>query len=274
MVAVVALGVVVCGAEGNEAGEMLQRSVECRSAFGSVSVSLVGAQVTSWRSAAMGGDEVFFMPENAPWGDEVHGGVPLCWPWFGRREGLPIHGLVRYMVWRLVKRHDNGVELATESTAESLKLWPHAFRLTAKIMMVTSNILEIAVAETNAGDTPFESAFGIHPYFAVSNALSVAVDGRRLRHPNGDTTKFPADGKSHVLSDLVRDRACAIDAPYADSWWIWNPGDACIPLCKTLARNDWHHFWCLEALVREPKTLAPGEIRSYVARIKIIPGIE
>jgi glucose-6-phosphate 1-epimerase len=150
-----------------------------------------------------------------------------------------------------------------------MKLWPHKFRLTAKMAMVDPSMIEIALSETNMGDEPYESAFGIHPYFAVSNALAVAVDGKALPRPNGDTTKFPADGKEHALCDVARGRAYTVDAPYADSWWIWNPGDERTPICKTLAPDEWHRFWCLEALMREPKLLAPGETRVYKVGVSI-----
>ena len=210
------------------------------------------------------------MAASTPWGREVHGGVPICWPWMGRSEGLPIHGLVRYMKWRLVRRiGDDGVELAAESTDESTALWPHKFRLVAKIAMVDPSTMEIAMSETNTGDEPYESAFGVHPYFAVSNALAAAVDGSALRRPNGDTMKFPADGRAHVLCDLARELAYAVDAPYADSWWIWNPGDERTPDCKTLAPDEWHRFWCFEALMREPKPLAPGKTRVHTVRISV-----
>ena len=244
--------------------------VECHSANGTLTVSLVGAQTASWRPASLKGEDAFFMAASTPWGREVHGGVPICWPWFGRRKDLPIHGLVRYMEWRLVRRlGDDGLELAVESTAESMKLWPHRFRLTAKIEMVDPSTMEIALSETNTDYEPYESAFGIHPYFAVSNALAVAVDGRALPRPNGDTAKFPADGRAHVLCDLARGRTYAVDAPCADSWWIWNPGEEATPDMKTLAQDDWRQFWCLEALMREQKTLAPGETRVHTVRITV-----
>ena len=246
--------------------------VECRSTNGTLAVSCVGAQTTSWRPAALRGEDAFFMAAAAPWGDEVHGGVPLCWPWMGRRNGLPIHGLARYMAWRLVRWiGEDGVELALESTTESLKLWPHKFRLTAKIAMAGPSAMEIALSETNTGDAPYESAFGVHPYFAVSNALSAAVDGRALPCPDGGTAKFLADGKAHVLCDLTRGLAYSIHAPFADWWWTWNPGEEATPDMKTLESDDWRKFWCLEALMREPKSLAPGETRVYKVEVSVSP---
>ena len=244
--------------------------VECRSEGGSLSVSLAGAQTTSWRPAALGGGEAFFMPSKTPWGEEVHGGLPLCWPWVGRRKGLPIHGLVRYMQWRLARRLDSScVELATESNADTLALWPHKFRLTARISIVDAATIEVVLSETNTGDEPFESAFGIHPYFSVSDSCSVSLDGRRLPRPVGETTKFPADGEAHALSDMLNGRTYSINAPYADTWWVWNPGTETTPEMKTLAPDEWRRFWCLEALRRHPKPLAPGETRVSSVRLAV-----
>ena len=103
--------------------DAMRDDVTCDGEEGRMDVRYDGATVTSWHPAALGGDEVFFMPYLAPWGEEVHGGVPICWPWVGRREGKPKHGLVRYMKWRLVKRiGKGGVELETCSTPETLKI--------------------------------------------------------------------------------------------------------------------------------------------------------
>jgi D-hexose-6-phosphate mutarotase len=99
--------------------------------------------------------------------------------------------------------------------------------------------------------------------------MAVAVDGRNMPRPNGSVVKFPADGKPHVLSDLALGRSYEIDAPFADSWWLWNPGDERTPVCKTLASDEWHRFWCLEALMCEPKPLAAGETRVHKVRISI-----
>jgi len=36
-------------------------------------------------------------------GKAIRGGVPICLPWFGRREGEPAHGFVRIRSWELVE---------------------------------------------------------------------------------------------------------------------------------------------------------------------------
>ncbi|MDO5066170.1 MAG: hypothetical protein Q4D96_02670 [Propionibacteriaceae bacterium] len=68
----------------------------------------LGATVLSWRPR--GGKEVLFLSREAlvGTGDEIHGGVPVCAPWFGSgRAEVQVphgHGLVRWVPWRLVEQ--------------------------------------------------------------------------------------------------------------------------------------------------------------------------
>ena len=68
----------------------------------SAEVSLHGAQLLSWRPA--GGREWIFLSERADYavGKAIRGGVPICFPWFGRRAGspeAPQHGFARILPW-------------------------------------------------------------------------------------------------------------------------------------------------------------------------------
>ena len=243
--------------------------VTCDGEEGRMDVRYDGATVTSWRPAALGGGEVFFMPYLAPWGEEVHGGVPICWPWVGRREGKPKHGLVRYMKWRLVKRiGKGGVELETCSTPETLKIWPHPFKLRAVVSVDRVDTLEIAVTETNTGDAAYESALGFHPYFAVADACKVAVDGKELPRP-WVMQEFAADGKPHRLVDLKRKRTIAVEASGNDTWYVWNPGTERTPLCVSLRPHEWHRFYCLEPVMKKSLPLAPGKSRTYRFKVTV-----
>ena len=63
-----------------------------------------GARIVSWRPA--GGEEVFAMARSRDrWsvGEQVHGGVPIYWPWFVFEgpEGCKIHGVTSYAEWRV-----------------------------------------------------------------------------------------------------------------------------------------------------------------------------
>ena len=51
--------------------------------YGTAEVALFGAQTISYRPT--GNPPVLFMPrpyDEHPAGVEIHGGIPVCWPWF------------------------------------------------------------------------------------------------------------------------------------------------------------------------------------------------
>lgn len=232
---------------------------------GTTSVSLVGGQTTGWRPSALCGGEVLFMPEIAPWGKEVHGGIPVCWPWFGKRDGLPKHGIARYAVWR-VEKHDaeSGVVLSLESNEETKRIWPHDFRLELQVTTEGGDACRVRLTETNTGKEPFESAWGFHPYFRVTDAEQVAIDGERQPKPSVRVQTSAAEkGRRRVLSDLANGRTVTVECSDNEDWFVWNPGIDRTPLCETLSFEEWHRFYCLEPCTLTPRPLAPGASRTH-----------
>ena len=258
-----------------------RNGVVCEGEYGRLCVRYDGATVMSWKPVALKGREVFYMSENTPWGKEVHGGLPICWPWFGKstdemsvgsrvpRDRIPKHGLVRYMKWQFVERiGKNGVVLETASTPETMKVWPHAFRLRAILSVDGPNSLALKFTETNTGKTAYESSFGVHPYFSVADACDVAVDGERLPKP-WVIKEFVADGKAHELQDRGGKIAYSVKSSSNDTWYVWNPGVERTPLCETLGPDEWKRFYCLEPFIQRPLVLAPGESREHVVRMAV-----
>ncbi len=249
-----------------------RRTVEVsrREDTGSLTANLVGAQITSWRPAALDGGEVLFMDQDRPWGDEVHGGIPICWPWLGGRKGYPSHGIVRFIPWRLATPARGGaLAFETWTTSQTKAWWPYDFHLRAEMSMSSPDSLEVAITETNTGSAPFDSAFGFHTYFSVSDAEGATLDGKPVPPPDGSTLKFAADGKEHVLGDPARGREYAITCADADKWYLWNAGAK----ATYVAPGEWRHFFCLEPLLSVLTPLAPGESRTYRATFRVHGGI-
>jgi glucose-6-phosphate 1-epimerase len=79
---------------------------------GTVIVALHGAQVLSWVPA--GHQDVFWLsPSSRPAPAAIRGGVPICWPWFGK-QGMPTgamqHRPVRNRPWEVVEVHADSFE--------------------------------------------------------------------------------------------------------------------------------------------------------------------
>ena len=73
--------------------------------YGTAEVALFGAQTISYRPT--GNPPVLFMPrpyDEHPAGVEIHGGIPVCWPWFAAQgePGSKKHGLARYSTWQVI----------------------------------------------------------------------------------------------------------------------------------------------------------------------------
>ncbi len=225
-------------------------------------------RTSSWTADGM--DEVFFRPQRAKWGEEeVHGGVPICWPWFGRREGAPKHGLARYATWTLREKVGKTVQkwrlVSNEATR---RLWPHDFRLDYVVNVVSENRLSLELTAVNTGKEPFEAAGGFHPYFRVADPRKVQLDGRPVT-TSPCQMSTPADGKSRLLVDRITGRTITLTAEGNDGWFAWNPGVERTPLCGTLEPDEWMRFFCVEPYNAKPYTLRPGESRKLKLVIQV-----
>ena len=133
--------------------------------------------------------------------------------------------------------------------------------------MPSPDTLEISVTETNTGEAPFESAFGLHPYLAVLDAASATIDEKPVPPPDGSTLKFPGDGRPHVLADPARGVEIEVSMDGADTWRLWNPGEP----NRYVAPGEWRRFFCLEPTHEAPQPLSPGASRTWNARFTVRP---
>lgn len=178
-----------------------------------------GALVTSW--APVGFDDVLFLSRasHPGTGAEVHGGIPICAPWFG--AGLPgrivprAHGIVRYLPWRLTMRDDqSGFQRAGHrgrpwptspaGASSTLLEWqldhidgepgagdyPSDIWFTSRARFSTTLHLEL---EIGAGsDFVLDQAF--HTYFAVDDVSAVTIEGLEgLPYRDHDTGAHGSD---------------------------------------------------------------------------------
>src|SRR5512133_2982644 len=100
----------------NGPGNLLAASVQ--NSHAEATVTLAGAHVMAY--ARRGEPPVLWESPTAAHSisNAMRGGVPICWPWFAEHAAdpinLPIHGLVRTMVWELTATHacpDGSTEL-------------------------------------------------------------------------------------------------------------------------------------------------------------------
>lgn len=217
--------------------------------LGTVRVDTLGAHVLSYVPA--GGREVLFRPsaDRRPrqW---YHGGIPVCWPWFGRygEPGSGMHGLVRLMDWEVVSRQDAAREsrlhLRLKSNAESERYFDGAFELDYEIVLAET--LKLDLSMRNTGSRRFPVTTGFHPYFRVADVAASTV-----RTPQGVIRCMPgmdggrpfADGR-YVLDD--GEREIVLTSWCNNKLVIWTHDGT--PL-DGLAPGEWRHFVCVEPAI-------------------------
>ena len=231
-------------------------SLVLSNACGRAEVSLVGAQVTSYVPA--GGEEVLFMPQDRDFSRnrEMHGGIPVCWPWFGRcgEPGSRIHGLARYCRWTLAERTDSNsltrVVLKMDSSEETRQVWPHDFALRYEIEL--GSRLDLRLVASNLDKRPFGVTAGFHPYFRVADPGRVVVRGMSDPvnvYPGIDKGFYtPSNGRYGFATGFSE---IEMTAKGECRLIVWNPGPDPSDWCpeNNLGRGDWRHFVCVEPTI-------------------------
>ena len=229
------------------------------------SVALLGAHVMEWTPA--GQHPVLFMSADAVFeeGQAIRGGIPVCWPWFGGREGLPGHGFARLRFWDLVEAEDSaeGVTLEFQLRGDDDLGWPHPFELTLTVHM--GETLAVALEMKHLGDTTVEITAALHTYLGVGAIEQTRVEGLAGSHyldslddhrkilqegaVNFDREVdriYLADGAVQVVDPVWR-RTLDIDKSGSRATVVWNPWIEKSKRLADLPDDAYHGFLCIEA---------------------------
>lgn len=220
--------------------------------------------------------------------DWAHGGIPLCWPWFGDNGKGEIHGTAWRRDFTVAEtRSDKGLAEAVLSLREG------DAELRYRITLADALRLEAQVV--NRGDREFAFTIGYHPYFRATERDRVIVrnvDGLDFEDdpsfPNPQKGRWSGDmhvtnyvdrilslpgGRKGVVVDGVRSgRSLELASENLTGLNVWNPGPE--KNCPGNVPGDsWRRFVCVEpvrcgeaGVVR----LAPGASQSFVFEVKSV----
>lgn len=217
-------------------------------------------------------------------GKVIRGGVPVCWPWFGKHQTnseLPQHGFARNSLWELqetkeIDEQTTEVILKLQPSAESLQLFPYKFelRLTIKI----GKTLTLSLATKNCDTQAFEITSALHSYFAIENIENVYVEGlagksyfdkvtAQEQTEHGRTTVSKEVDRAYHKVDYPltmndKRRTVVVNAFGSYSAIIWNPWKEKSVSMTDMENDSYKTMLCIEA------ANAPGD------EIKIEPGKE
>ena len=136
-------------------------------------VTLFGAHCVSWK---VNGEERLFMSSISKFDKSkaIRGGIPVVFPQFGRPdEAMAQHGFARNSMWSF----KDGIFSLTESE-DTLKVWPHSFRLALSFSLEGKKTIIIALEVTNTGvSAPLECETLLHTYLKVPQIAGTSVKG-------------------------------------------------------------------------------------------------
>lgn len=252
--------------------------------FAEAHLYLLGAQVTHFQPVRH--EPLLWLSPLSSFqvGKAIRGGVPICWPWFGphpTNPELPAHGLARTREWRALDAAQladgrTRVRLVFSDDASTLAAWPHAFALTLTVTIGDS--LELELATTNTGDTPFSYTDALHTYLRVGDVRAVSVRGlegqafihstRKHRGVQSGPIAFDGSEVNHihvpsrgpvVVDDPSMKRRIDVVKAGSEATVVWNPGEAGGAAMKDVGPH-WSEFVCVEAATCADAriTLLPG----------------
>ncbi|EGQ9277486.1 TPA: D-hexose-6-phosphate mutarotase [Vibrio vulnificus] len=246
-------------------------------------ISLFGGHVVSYQPA--GQADVIWMSDKAVFDGKtaLRGGIPVCWPWFGR-IAAPAHGFARTSEWELVehRENDNGVivELALFPTEELHNLWPHMFDV--RLIVEIGDELKVSLNILNIDDEAFTFSGALHTYLNVGDieqtqtmgmgseyidslkASELCHGGEVLQLTDTIDRVYTQPEKEIVVKDPVIERTLYIENQGHNSAVLWNPWAQGAAGMADMNDDGYKTMLCVESTlhadsITQGKTLNPGE---------------
>ena len=201
----------------------------------------------------------------------IRGGVPICWPWYGRHpseNAWPSHGWARLIDWKLLDSHadEEGVSLHWR-----LQLCDWQVDLHARL----GESMTLRLSTEHQDDAPCHMSQALRAYWRIGDVAEVALSGLdgvvgydqlnrepceqkgELRVEGGCQRVFHHDGEMQ-LNDHAWQRVLSIDTGDSGNTVVWHPGK------RPLLGVSWSEvmgFVCVESTSggTRHQSLAPGE---------------
>jgi D-hexose-6-phosphate mutarotase len=268
----------------NGHGGLLKINVKSDSS--TAEIFLNGAHVTGFQKN--GEPPLLFMSAKswfAP-GKPIRGGVPVCFPWFGPRDGEPAHGFARITEWELAKTSatpDGTVTL--NFRLPEIPERPAWKNLRTEFVVTVSDKLTMELTATNNSSTAMEIENCLHTYFHVGDINQVSITGlqsapfldnaaggnggRKVENDSvlritKETNRIYPDstGKVEIRDDNLK-RTIRVEKFGSNSTVVWNPWTT-QKLPDDFDPAEHRQMVCVESgNVKQDKiSLAPGQTSS------------
>jgi len=227
-------------------------------------------------------------------GKAIRGGIPVCFPWFGKNKdnpSLPQHGFARTQLWRVVLEEEKDddtthIRLQLKPNADTLAQWSYLFAATLDITI--GKVLTISLSVTNIDTKSFEISTALHTYFSVSDIGNISIQGL-----DGRTYYDALEEKSHtqkgdilIEEEVDRvysypgDRITLLDGDAkvklrqegSNSLVVWNPWIEKSKRMTDMTENGYRTMVCLETsnAREDSRVLKPNESHVLKATMQTI----
>jgi len=177
--------------------------VKVRTPWSTAEVYLHAAHVTHFQKN--GEPPLLFLSAKTHYaeGKAIRGGVPICYPWFGGREGDLSHGFARFTAWELIKATASESGVVTLHFAlpalKGRENWK-SLRTEFIVTVAASLTMELIATNDSCGET-FTVENCLHTYFQVSDISAVAISG--LQNTPYNDFAAGAAGAAKIQSEAV-----------------------------------------------------------------------
>lgn len=269
---------------------------QMKNPYGEATVALHGGHIMSYRPRDH--EPVLWLSSQSQFrpGKAIRGGIPVCWPWFADHPSdpdKPAHGFARTTVWspgesETLEDGSTRLKLFISESEETIKLWPHPFRLEMECRL--SDVLGVKLMITNTGDSPFVCGGALHSYFNISSVSSIAIKGlegcpyidkvdqsrRKTQHGavsvEDEIDRIYLDTEADcIIEDSGMQRRIRISKNGSHTTVVWNPWVDKARAMQDFGDVEYKSMVCLETTNADTDvvSLAPGSTHVLEATIRL-----
>jgi D-hexose-6-phosphate mutarotase len=242
--------------------------LEVSTAWSTAEIYLHGAHVTHFQKK--GDAPLLFLSQCSRFSENepIRGGIPVIFPWFGPREGMPQHGFVRLKDWELKE-----VAPAADGSVSvrfCLPEFPEASAFppfSLEYVVTVNETLSLELLVTNRSQEAFTFEDCLHTYFEVGDISSISVTGLKgvkyLDKVENFAEKKEADDAIKVSSEVDRiyqntteqveildeklGRKVRVEKHGSISTVVWNPWISKAQQMPDFGNDEYQRMLCVES---------------------------
>ena len=254
-------------------GENGLQFIEIDNSLAVARIALQGAHVDWWRPKSSKQD-VLWLSSNARYqkARSIRGGVPICWPWFGKHPtdgSFCVHGFARVIPWKLLESEQlkNGatkIVLKMLPTDTVIKQLTYSFELI--LTVIVGENLYLNLKTTNLSDSPFVISEGYHTYFYISDIEKIKITGlencsytdkidnfnlgieeKPIIFKNEFDRVYTNTSNDCYIEDEIFNRVITVKKSNSNSTVVWTPWqEKALAMGDMGEKDEWRRMVCLE----------------------------